>query len=191
MRVNMPTAHEITRQSAELVIAGPFFEATREIGIDAGHRVMHHHSKCRSLHGHRYTVQATIRGPLIGDGSSEGMVMDFGFLKDIMMEEIDAPCDHGTIICVNDIIMMQALISDEHLDGVSDVVRGTGLGVNGYVHQGPLGKVYVVRFIPTAENLARHWFERIQAAMPPPNTTRLHRVRVWETPNCFADYPST
>ncbi len=59
-----------------------------------GHRVPEHGSKCRNLHGHRYTIQATCRG-LLGDaGEQSGMVVDFGFLKALMMEKIDARFDH-------------------------------------------------------------------------------------------------
>ena len=34
------------------------FIVRRQIGIDAGHRVMTHGSKCRNMHGHRYTIEA-------------------------------------------------------------------------------------------------------------------------------------
>ena len=40
------------------------FEITREIGLDAAHRVPDHASKCFHIHGHRYTVFATVEGHL-------------------------------------------------------------------------------------------------------------------------------
>src|SRR4051812_9687285 len=79
--------------------------ATREIGIDMGHRVTNHGSKCRNVHGHRYTIEATITGDLIPDGASEGMVMDFSFLKEEMMREIDEYCDHALCLWVKDPIV--------------------------------------------------------------------------------------
>ncbi|MFW8587824.1 6-carboxytetrahydropterin synthase [Rhizobium beringeri] len=54
---------------------------TREIGIDAAHRIPHHESKCHNLHGHRYKIAATCVGPLCGDGEQTGMVLDFRFLE--------------------------------------------------------------------------------------------------------------
>ena len=75
---------------------------TREIGIDAGHRVPDHGSKCRNIHGHRYRVLATCEGPLARVGEQTGMVLDFGFLKEEMMTQIDAPCDHGMIMAASD-----------------------------------------------------------------------------------------
>ena len=70
---------------------------TKEIGIDMGHRVPNHKSKCRNPHGHRYTLEVTITAPLIDtDGASdEGMIFDFGDIKKHMMEKIHDVLDHG------------------------------------------------------------------------------------------------
>ena len=59
---------------------------TREIGIDMAHRVTHHGSKCKNIHGHRYTIHAMVKGPLFESGEQQGMVLDFGFLKEEMMK---------------------------------------------------------------------------------------------------------
>ena len=81
------------------------FIVRRQIGIDAGHRVMTHGSKCRNMHGHRYTIEAhcqTDTNKLHNTGEQTDMVIDFSFLKDEMMTHIDEPCDHGFIISVQD-----------------------------------------------------------------------------------------
>ena len=131
-------------------------EITREIGIDAGHRVTYHHSKCRNLHGHRYVVQATVRGELVTEtrDSQNGMVLDFGFLKDLMMSAIDQPCDHGLILWDLDPIVRELLKLD--IDSVG-IVR---FGAQSIQHD-VVGKVYIVPFVPTVENLAAHWFSRL------------------------------
>lgn len=172
------------------------FEITREIGIDAAHRVPDHHSQCRHLHGHRYTIHASARGSLITAGSQKGMVIDFGFLKAFMMEEIAAYCDHGAIVYANDEPLCKALVDPEFIDHCLSDTQAKGYCLT----EGPFGKVYLVNFIPTAENLARHWFTRLserlagdirfQGATLGNVRVRLSRVRVWETPNCYADYPA-
>ena len=133
------------------------FLITREIGIDAGHRVADHASKCANLHGHRYAIQATCSGPLAEEGEQHGMVLDFGFLKEEMMLEIDAPCDHGMILCRHDewLILFDSA--------------------------GPRTKLYVTEFTPTAENLAKHWFERLAPRVTDRSNglAQLERVRVW------------
>ena len=79
------------------------YTATRIIGIDMGHRVMTHGSKCKSLHGHRYQIEATVEADALQtEGVQTGMVMDFGFLKDLMMDTIDRLCDHGMIMSFDD-----------------------------------------------------------------------------------------
>jgi len=40
---------------------------------------------------------------------------------------------------------------------------------------------------PTAENLARHIFQRI-ASLLPPGEVRLQRIRIWESETSFASY---
>ncbi len=62
------------------------YTMSREIGIDAGHRVPTHGSKCKNLHGHRYTIQAICKaGFLQSEGEQKAMVIDFGFLKEEML----------------------------------------------------------------------------------------------------------
>lgn len=160
---------------------------TREIGIDTGHRVTYHGSKCKNLHGHRYRILATCKGPLYTAGEQEGMVLDFGFLKEEMMREIDEPCDHGTVLWGKDPLMnvvapniaeLAARKAEEH--GYYPVLDDRSL----------IGKLYVVPFVPTAENLAKHWFERLESrvAVRTDGQAELVIVKVWETPNCSAVY---
>lgn len=143
------------------------FAITREIGIDAAHRVPDHASKCFNIHGHRYTIQATCTGPLASAGEQRGMVLDFGFLKDEMMAVCDATADHAIILWEGDPLLGS---------------------LRPY-----LGKLVVLPVVPTAENLARYWFEQLAPRVVERSNgiATLTRLRVWETPNCYADYPAT
>lgn len=161
------------------------FEITRQIGIDAGHRVTHHGSKCRNIHGHRYTIECTLTSDnLVKEGEEQGMVMDFGFLKADMMELIDAPCDHGLILWNKDPLLNQVygLFARPHRD-YSETNKAWSTEWDG-------GKLYLVPFVPTAENLARHWGELLQDVVieHTKGLAFVSRLRVWETPNCFADW---
>ncbi len=169
------------------------YTATRIIGIDMGHRVMTHGSKCKSLHGHRYQIEATVEADALQtEGVQTGMVMDFGFLKDLMMDTIDRLCDHGMIMSFDDpllpILYHEEPITNEHflwsIDG--------SLPAYAFMHfeQGryEAGKLTVVNFIPTAENLARWWFELLQQKSP--LGIQMKSIKVWETPNCYSIYPA-
>ena len=184
------------------------FEITREIGIDAGHRVTYHGSKCRNLHGHRYTIQATCLGELFEEGEQEGMVLDFGFLKEEMMNEIDAPCDHGMMLWDKDPLVdkfVPALtreqpfdipeLGSEPLTGrqiLDQLMRESNyVELPSSVLSSICGKMYIVPFVPTAENLAKHWFERLAPHVEERTKGKGHlkEIKVWETPNCMAKFP--
>ena len=159
------------------------FEITRQIGIDAGHRIPDHKSKCKNLHGHRYEVFATAVGELVTEGSETGMVTDFSFLKEMMMKTVDETFDHGLILYYGDIVLMRMMDHPLYTKTYAEVKRGAIV---------PLllvdfGKVIVIPVVPTAENLARLWYEMIAREMQLDGVqARLKSVKVFETPNCSA-----
>lgn len=161
---------------------------TREIGIDMAHRVPHHASKCKNIHGHRYTVRAMCKGPLFESGEQQGMVLDFGFLKEEMMKIIDDYCDHGTTLWIDDPILRMA-ISSEDFESTIVSIRNHGYCLLHEISEF-FGKLYVVPFVPTAENLAKHWFDRLAPRVKhrTEGKASLSVVKCWETPNCSATY---
>ncbi len=168
----------------------PLYLLERRIEIDAAHRATLDGTKCSNLHGHRYTIIVSCVGPLIEDGPQKGMVMDFGILKKILMEEIDAPCDHATIMWVDD-PMTQKLIDDA--DKLENTIRPE-VAARGFcrIADSTVGALYLIPTIPTAENLAAHWFARIAPrikALETGNVT-LRQIRVFESPQCMAAFPA-
>ena len=139
---------------------------SRKIEIDMGHRVPQHKSKCRNLHGHRYVFEAGVRGPLIVEqgASDEGMVMDYGDIKEIMVREIHDPLDHGFMMYDGDPLR-------EAFAGFADQ------------------RIIFVPFIPTAENIARYAHQKMQPHFEQKGLN-LAYVKVWETPNSTAMYPA-
>lgn len=170
----------------------------REIGIDCGHRIPTHGSKCANLHGHRYRVIAECASTQLQEGQDNeqsGMVLDFGFLKGVMMDHIDRLCDHGMILCVDDDYSYILLKPESRLE--ADLLIGPVKDWHSryYFQEGDRGsptKLLVVGFLPTAENLARFWFELMEADVGrlSGNLAKLASVEVWETPNCSAYYYS-
>lgn len=138
---------------------------TKSIEIDAGHRVPFHKGKCRNLHGHRYKIQVGVSGELATKGSDEGMVVDYGDLKTVMMEVIDANFDHSFIMWKDDIFHLAfEEMADQHQQ-----------------------KIVFVDFVPTAENLAKHWYQLLESKFNKLGI-QLSFVKVWETPNSTAIY---
>ena len=170
------------------------YSVTRRIGIDAGHRIMTHGSKCRHLHGHRYAIEAVCEAALLHqDGEQTGMVVDFGFLKEEMLTAIDEPCDHGFIAALADRELLALFAPDAaHAEAwMADLAAEVDRAGWITTCQTRLAtKLTVVPFQPTAECLARHWFERLDEPVRrrSDGTARLTSVKVWETPNCLGEY---
>ncbi len=140
---------------------------TRRLEFDAGHRIPDHASQCRHLHGHRYAMEITLSGDVIDAAgrADNGMVMDFADIKKIAAELVVDRWDHAFLAYRGDTVVTAFLASlPEHKTVLLDVV-------------------------PTAENLAAEAFRILEPAYRGTygNSLRLEKVRLYETPNCWAD----
>jgi len=140
---------------------------TRRLEFDAGHRIPDHASQCRHLHGHRYALEISLDGKIIdASGKADnGMVVDFGEIKRIAREKVVDPWDHAFL----------AWRGDERVVAFLATLPGH--------------KTVIFDAVPTAENLAAEAFRILDAAFRNTfgNALRLERVRLFETPNCWAD----
>jgi 6-pyruvoyltetrahydropterin/6-carboxytetrahydropterin synthase len=145
----------------------PAMLITRRLEFDAGHRIPDHNSQCRHLHGHRYAIEITLTGDIItqdGDAAN-GMVMDFSEVKALAKANVVDAWDHAFIVYSGDTAVLQFLQSL------------------------PNHKTVVLDCVPTAENLAQCAFALLDSVYRDTygNKLRLHQVRLYETPNCWAD----
>ncbi len=143
-------------------------QITRRLEFDAGHRIPNHNSQCKHLHGHRYAIEITLSGDIITRHgvSEEGMVMDFSDVKRIAKELLVDAWDHAFLVYRGDKAVMDFLATL------------------------PGHKTVVLDVIPTAENLALIAFDTLNSAYRDTygNHLRLERVRLFETPNNWADH---
>ncbi len=147
--------------------AKPVMEITTRLEFDAGHRIPHHRSQCRNLHGHRYTIEITLNGKIISkQGASEnGMLMDFSDVKRIAKKCIVDVWDHAFIV----------------YEGDSEVLN--------FLNSLPNHKTVIFQTVPTAENMAAKAFSILNNQYQDTygNHLKLKRVRLYETPNNWAD----
>ena len=129
-----------------------------------GHRLVTHESKCRSLHGHRYVAEITVEADSLDHC---GRVVDFGCIKSLVGDYVDRELDHTVMLQHGDplVAAYQAVVDE---DSLRPIVR--------------------VMFPPTAENIAAMLWrvaerEFHEASVP----VSVVRVRIHETPNCYAD----
>lgn len=146
-------------------------KVTKTIRIDMGHTVTGHKSKCRGLHGHSYDIVATVDDQVIDDHtrSSDGMVIDFGDLKQAMLDVIDKNYDHGFCIWRED---PRAMLLKQAND------------LRCFENE----RFHLTEFIPTAENLAKHWFYLLRNVLSVSYGIKLYSLQVFETPGCSATY---
>jgi len=140
---------------------------TRKLEFDAGHRIPDHVSQCRHLHGHRYTLEITLSGEIIEarGQSNNGMVMDFSEVKTIAMQHLVEHWDHAFLVYREDKVIVD------------------------FLNSLPGHKTVKLDVVPTAENLATEAFRILDPLYRDRygNHLRLERVRLYETPNCWAD----
>ena len=140
---------------------------TRRLEFDAGHRIPDHKSQCRHLHGHRYAMEICLAGDVIDSRgrSDHGMVMDFSEVKNLAMMNLIEVWDHAFLCWRED-------------RQVADFLASV-----------PGHKTVLLDRVPTAENLAQIAFDLLDPIYRDcyANHLQLNRVRLYETPNCWAD----
>ena len=140
---------------------------TRALHFDAGHRIPDHQSQCRNMHGHRYTLEITLSGPVSREQGApdHGMVLDFSDVKAIAKDLIVDRWDHAFLVYSGD------------------------TAVRTFLESLPGHKTVVLDRIPTAENLVQIAFDTLSAAYRTQYGERLSltHARLYETPNCWAD----
>lgn len=142
-------------------------QITTRLEFDAGHRIPHHKSQCKNLHGHRYAIEITLSGDVIQDesASEDGMVMDFSDVKKIAKEAIVNVWDHAFLVYKNDTEVLNFLNTLEN------------------------HKTVIFPTVPTAENMAQEAFRILKNKYHDTygNHLKLEKVRLYETPNNWAD----
>lgn len=142
-------------------------EITRRLEFDAGHRIPNHAGHCRHIHGHRYVIEVTLLGDVLNHQgyADDGMVLDFGDIKKLTNELIVSKWDHAFLVAKED----QSLVN--------------------FLGSIPDHKTVILEVIPTVENLAQTAFSILEPVFKNNFSGRLNlsRLRLYETPNCWAD----
>lgn len=143
----------------------PTITCTRRVQFCAGHRLLHHESKCSHLHGHNYVALFHARAEEL-DGV--GRVVDFSVLKERLGGWIDEFWDHGFIYNELDVVTRDLL-----RQAVADF---------------PLGqRSYPLPANPTAENMADHLLRVVAPVVMLDTGVEVYKVTLWETENCYAE----
>jgi 6-pyruvoyltetrahydropterin/6-carboxytetrahydropterin synthase len=137
---------------------------TKRFTFDMAHALYGYDGPCRNIHGHTYHLSVTVAGKVnTSEGDPElGLVVDFGELKEITRQVILSEYDH-------------ALVLKEDAPYSRD----------GFL-PGHFGKVLLVPFQPSCENLLLHFHGLLSPRLPA--HVRLVALRLDETPTSYAEW---
>lgn len=129
---------------------------SKTVEFDAGHRVAGHNGLCCNPHGHRYRVEIEAEGI----PQADGMIVDFGIVKQAALAQFVNEWDHAFLVDVKDSELWEAL-------------HGHGWRVVAFPKP------------PTAEHIAEEVGFRMSTAVNGQGFT-ISSVTVWETPTSKA-----
>lgn len=133
----------------------------RKFQFCAGHRVLNHESKCRNPHGHNYEAWVWVTCDKL---DALDRVIDFSAVKNLIGNWIDSAWDHGFLLNGADTDLLMLFHAE-----------------SGF-------KWFAFPNNPTAEVMAEYLFYKSREILAFIPGLQVTKVRVWETPNCFADY---
>lgn len=148
-------------------------QITRKIEFDAGHRVLGHESKCANLHGHRYVAEITVSAKKL---DSISRVVDFSVIKNEVGGWIDKYWDHNMILNTEDPLVK---VHPHSLESPAHHAKRF-CGRDPYIMPDGMN--------PTAECMAEVLFNQAIEILSPHKDLVVVGVRLYETPNCWADY---
>ena len=137
---------------------------TRKGTFDSGHRVMNEFMKCFNMHGHTYLYELEFE---FNEMESIGYAIDFKEIKRVGCQWIDDILDHGMLVNPHDTVVIEAAKATG-----SKIWYMSLNGENEYCN-------------PSVENIAKEIFLAMKVLFAPYTNLRIHKVTLYETPNCF------
>lgn len=138
---------------------------SKEFTFDMAHALFNYDGPCKNIHGHTYRLQVTIIGYPNQDPQNpkQGMVIDFGQLKYLVVKQIINKYDHALVLNEQVVATMGTNFSN-----ISD-------------------KVIFVPYQPTCENLMLNIKNEL-AILLETEGYQLQAIRLYETPNSWAEW---
>lgn len=137
---------------------------TKEFTFEMAHALWNYDGPCKNVHGHSYRLYVTLIGEPIDDRANTklGMVIDFGDLKKLVMQEIIKRFDHTVVV--------SGEVENNRLEALNHM----------------FGNVMVVDYQPTCEKLIEDIAMRIIPHLP--KGVELHNLKLYETATSYAEW---
>lgn len=151
----------------------PTYRICRRFTVEIGHMLRSHPGRCRFPHGHTRTVEVVVAASELDEYD---MVLDFKALKLAVGKHIDR-FDHA-----------MAIHAEDPLRPAIESVYPESLVV--FEHREPTTEAMAEEIFMTIEKILAEGFEGSDGDASyriAPQQAVLERVRVWETPSCWAE----
>ena len=137
---------------------------TKQFDFEMAHALWNYDGPCKNIHGHSYKLYVTVIGTPIDDVNNvkNGMLIDFGELKQIVNKVIVSRFDHSLVISEKS--------KHELLGKIEQMFE----------------KYEILKFQPTCENLIIYFAELLHESLP--STVQLFSLRLVETSTSFAEW---
>jgi len=137
---------------------------TKEFNFEIAHALWNYDGPCKNLHGHSYKLFVTLIGYPIREEADpkNGMVIDFGDLKQIVEREIVDELDHAVIL------------NSRAIENIPQEISQM------------FERRKIVDYQPTCENLVIDFAQRIRKNLP--DRLKLFSLKLHETTTSFAEW---
>ena len=142
----------------------PKIRVTKRFHFEMAHTLYEYDGLCRNIHGHSYNLEVT----LIGEPRNEpkhpkdGMVLDFGEIKEIVKTQVINRFDHA--------LMVNQLVPAKQLELLKQTNE----------------RIIIVGFQPTSENMVTYISEILQQHLP--TGVSIFSIKLYETATSFAEW---
>ena len=137
---------------------------TKQFNFESAHALWNYDGKCKNIHGHTYKLFVTVIGSPKNDPNDpkQGMVIDFGDLKNIAKKNIVDVFDHAVILNKN--APYQSFKDTPEM----------------------FERFITTDYQPTCENMVSDFAEIIKKELP--EDVELFSIRLYETETSYAEW---
>ncbi len=137
---------------------------TKKFHFEMAHALFQYDGLCRNIHGHTYNLEITLLGEIRNEPGhpKDGMVIDFGNLKQLVKKHIVNKFDHSLVV--------NSLFPAEHIEAFKKATE----------------RLIVLDFQPTSENMVVYFAKILQQVLP--SNVSLFSIRLYETATSYAEW---
>ncbi len=137
---------------------------TKQFNFEMAHALHNYDGPCKNIHGHSYELYVTVIGEPINDVESHknGMLIDFGDLKQLVKKNIVDELDHALVLYSKTPNYQITFLKNQ------------------------FSNIKMLDYQPTSENMLIDFSNRLKKLLP--SNIKLHSLKLRETNTSYAEW---